>query len=189
MDAHPAVSRMESHRDALDEEHSGIVPIQQLARRRAVVSSGLGESGKAEIVWKVPCRILFAAEPAALGRRSFWSAEFLSCPCIWGLAVQAGSPPRHTPAIFRNVLSPESSGTRTDAPSRPGESRGLDPENCRARLQHRRRSLLNPLDHSFGATGPEGSRVRSGHFRGNIELRQKGRLRCQHLRVGRLLDF
>ena len=48
------------------------------------------------------------------------------------------------------------------APSGGGEGQRLDFENCRARLQHRRRGLLNPLDHPFGATGPESLRVRGG---------------------------
>ncbi len=61
------------------------------------------------------------------------------------------------------------------------ESQRLNFENCRACLQHRRRGLLNPLDHSFGATGPESHRVCGRYFKGNIGFCRKGHLHSRRL--------
>jgi hypothetical protein len=41
-----------------------------VAAHRASDSYDFGESGKTEIVWKVPCRILFTVEQADLGNYS-----------------------------------------------------------------------------------------------------------------------
>ena len=75
-----------------------------MANHRAGVSYDLRESGKTAIVRKAPCRVLFTAEQADLGDYSRSLAEFLSYPCIRGVAAKLGSPRRNAPAIFWNVF-------------------------------------------------------------------------------------
>jgi hypothetical protein len=183
---------MESLREAANRNRLGIVPVPRplvVGAHCTNFSYNLRESGKTETVWKVPRRVLFKADQADLEEDTSWSAECLSHPRIRHLAVRLGLPPRPSSAIFRNVLSPEPSSARPDAPTRRKESRGLPFKNCSARLQHRRRGLLNPLDHSFGTNELECRRVRNGYFKGCIEFCQTGRLRSQRLRIGWLLNF
>ncbi len=59
------------------------------------------------------------------------------------------------PVISKPRSRASSSTTITDAITKAYET------SRRARLQHRRRGLLNPLDNSFGATGPEPANLRA----------------------------
>src|SRR5439155_20128360 len=111
-----------------------------------------------------------------MGAASFSRTRFVLPPFLRGMVAYLGLPPRQTPAVFRHVLPAEPSGARIDGPVGPTERSRLDLEDCRAGMQHWRRSLFNPLDHPLGAAGFKRAPGCGGYFEGNTELRRERNL-------------